>query len=97
MSPSRINQQRLRLCGAILNDAPRCTGYQRPLPAPYPAKQSIVANLVATVGMRQGWGTNFVRAAYRRWFQLGQGTGSEPNVSDSLRDIGQEPRLGERG
>jgi 2-hydroxychromene-2-carboxylate isomerase len=25
------------------------------LPAPYPAKHSIVANLVASVGMRQGW------------------------------------------
>lgn len=67
-------------------------GIPAALPAPYPAKQSIVANLVATVGMRQGWGTDFVRAAYRRWFQLGQETGSEPNVSESLRDIGQEPR-----
>jgi 2-hydroxychromene-2-carboxylate isomerase len=62
------------------------------LPAPYPAKQSILANLVATVGMRQGWGADFVRAAYRRWLQLGQETGSEPNVSESLREIGQEPR-----
>jgi 2-hydroxychromene-2-carboxylate isomerase len=35
------------------------------LPAPYPAKQSIVANSVATVGMRQGWGIDFVRVAYR--------------------------------
>jgi 2-hydroxychromene-2-carboxylate isomerase len=72
----------------------RATMYGIPaaLPAPYPAKQSIVANLVATVGMRQGWGTDFVRAAYRRWFQLGQETGSEPNVSESLRDIGQEPQ-----
>jgi 2-hydroxychromene-2-carboxylate isomerase len=61
------------------------------LPAPYPAKQSIVANLVAIVGMRQGWGVDFVRAAYRRWLQLGQETGSEPNVSESLRDIGQAP------
>jgi NAD(P)-dependent dehydrogenase (short-subunit alcohol dehydrogenase family) len=25
------------------------------LPAPYPAQQSIMANLVASVGMRQGW------------------------------------------
>jgi 2-hydroxychromene-2-carboxylate isomerase len=72
----------------------RATMYGIPaaLPAPYPAKQSIVANLVATVGMRQGWGTDFVRAAYRRWFQLGQETGTEPNVSESLRDIGQEPQ-----
>jgi 2-hydroxychromene-2-carboxylate isomerase len=62
------------------------------LPAPYPAKQSILANLVATIGMRQGWGVDFVRAAYRRWFQLGQETGSDPNVSESLRDIGQEPQ-----
>ena len=62
------------------------------LPVPYPAKQSIAANLVAIVGMRQGWGVDFVRAAYRRWFQLGQETGSEPNVSESLRDIGQEPQ-----
>lgn len=61
------------------------------LPVPYPAKQSIVANLVAIVGMREGWGADFVRAAYRRWFLLAQETGSEPNVSESLRDIGQAP------
>jgi 2-hydroxychromene-2-carboxylate isomerase len=62
------------------------------LPAPYPVKQSIVANLIATVGMRQGWGADFVRAAYRRWLQLGQETGSEPNLSGSLRDIGLQPQ-----
>jgi 2-hydroxychromene-2-carboxylate isomerase len=61
------------------------------VPAPYPAKQSVVANLIAIVGMREGWGANFVRAAYRRWFQFSQETGSEPNVSESLRDIGQDP------
>ena len=62
------------------------------LPAPYPAKQSVVANLVATVGMGEGWGADYVRAAYRRRFQLGQETGSEPNVSESLRDMGQDPK-----
>jgi 2-hydroxychromene-2-carboxylate isomerase len=61
------------------------------LPAPYPAKQSMMANLVAIVGMRESWGADYVHAAYRRWFQLGQETGSEPNVSESLRDIGQDP------
>ncbi len=61
------------------------------LPVPYPAKQSVVANLVAIVGMRENWGADFVRAAYRRWFQRGEETGSEPNVSESLRDIGQDP------
>jgi DSBA-like thioredoxin domain len=66
-------------------------GIPASLPAPYPAKQSIMANLVASVGMRQGWGVDFVRAAYRRWLQFGQETGSEPNLSESLRDIGVEP------
>lgn len=61
-------------------------------PVPYPARQSVTANLVALVGMREGWGADFVRAAYRRWFVQGEETGSEPNLSSSLRDIGQEPK-----
>ncbi len=71
----------------------RAATYGIPLkfPVPYPAKQSVVANLVATVGMRENWGVDFVRAAYGRWFQRGEETGSEPNVSESLRDIGQDP------
>jgi 2-hydroxychromene-2-carboxylate isomerase len=66
-------------------------GFGGSFPAPYPAKQSVVANRVAIVGMHEGWGKDFVRAAYRRWFQEGEETGSEPNLSSSLRDIGQEP------
>jgi 2-hydroxychromene-2-carboxylate isomerase len=71
----------------------RATMYGMPvkLPAPYPAKQSVMANLVAIVGMREGWGADFVRAAYRRWFRAGEETGSEPNLSASLREIGQDP------
>jgi 2-hydroxychromene-2-carboxylate isomerase len=66
-------------------------GFAAKLPAPYPVKNSIVANLIALVGIREGWGADFVQSAYRRWMQLGQETGSEPNVSESLRDIGQDP------
>jgi 2-hydroxychromene-2-carboxylate isomerase len=61
------------------------------LPAPYPARQSIAANRVAILGLKEGWGADFIRAAYRRWLQLGQETGSEPNLSESLKDIGQNP------
>jgi 2-hydroxychromene-2-carboxylate isomerase len=67
-------------------------GIPASLPPPYPPKNAMQANLVAIIGIRQGWGVDFVRAAYRRWFQLGQETGSEPNISESLRDIGQEPQ-----
>ena len=61
------------------------------VPAPYPAKQSVFANQIALLGMQEGWGEAFVREAYRQWFQLGHETGSEPNVSNSLRAIGQDP------
>ena len=67
-------------------------GFAASVPAPYPAKQSVVANLVAVVGMREGWGADFARAAYRRWFEFSQETGSEPNVSESLREVGQDPQ-----
>jgi 2-hydroxychromene-2-carboxylate isomerase len=60
------------------------------VPAPYPAKQSGFANQVALLGMQEGWGEAFVREAYRQWFQLGHETGSEPNVSNALRAIGQD-------
>jgi 2-hydroxychromene-2-carboxylate isomerase len=60
------------------------------VPAPYPAKQSAAANRLAILGLREGWGIDFIRAAYRRWLQLGQETGSEPNVSESLKEIGQD-------
>ena len=33
------------------------------VPAPYPARQSVMANLVAIIGMREGWGADFVRAS----------------------------------
>src|SRR5579859_4393817 len=61
------------------------------VPAPYPAKQSIAANRVAILGLREGWGEDFIRTAYRRWFQLGQETGTEANLSESLKEIGQDP------
>ena len=66
-------------------------GIPAKLPAPYPLKHSVTANLVAIVGMREGWGADFVRAAYRRWFCQGEESGAEPNLSGSLRDIGQDP------
>jgi 2-hydroxychromene-2-carboxylate isomerase len=70
----------------------RAAMYKLParLPAPYPVQQSIRANLVALVGMHEGWGPDFVRVAYQHWIELGEETGSEPNVSTSLREIGQD-------
>jgi 2-hydroxychromene-2-carboxylate isomerase len=62
------------------------------VPVPYPAKNPLLANRVAIVGMQEGWGERFIQAAYRRWFQLGQETGSDPNLTESLREAGQDPQ-----
>lgn len=61
------------------------------LPAPYPIANSERANMVAIVGMREGWGAEYVRAAYRHWFQSGLENGSEANIAASLHEVGQEP------
>jgi 2-hydroxychromene-2-carboxylate isomerase len=61
------------------------------VPAPYPLTEFDLANRVAIVGVGEGWCSDYVRATYCRWFQLGQEAGSEPNISDSLREIKQEP------
>lgn len=66
-------------------------GLQVAVPAPYPLEHLPLANQVALLGMREDWGQDYVIATYRRWFQDGNPAGSEPNLSDSLREIGQEP------
>jgi 2-hydroxychromene-2-carboxylate isomerase len=58
---------------------------------PYPLKNSDLANRIAVLGASEGWCSDYVRATYRRWFIDGQEAGSEPNVSASLREIGQKP------
>ena len=66
-------------------------GIEAALPAPYPLEQFDLANRVAVLGRREGWCRDYVVATYRRWFQLGQPAGSEPNLSDSLAEIGRNP------
>ena len=60
--------------------------------APYPLKNFDLANRVAVVGAREGWCSDYVRATYRRWFVEHRACGMEPNLSDSLREIGEDPR-----
>lgn len=58
---------------------------------PYPLKEFDLANRIAVVGAAEGWCPEYVRATYSRWFGLDEESGSEPNVSASLKEIGQDP------
>ena len=61
------------------------------VPAPYPLKEFDLANRVATLAAQEGWCAAYVRGAYRRWFVEGLEAGSEPNLSQSIREAGQDP------
>ena len=71
----------------------RASRYGLPLkvPAPYPLKKFDLASRVAVLGAMEGWCSNYVRASYRRWFIEGKEVGAEPNLSESLSEIGQDP------
>jgi 2-hydroxychromene-2-carboxylate isomerase len=66
-------------------------GLRPKLPAPYPLQDFDLANQVAILGAAEGWCADYVRTAYRLWFEQGEPAGSEPNLSDSLSEIGLEP------
>jgi 2-hydroxychromene-2-carboxylate isomerase len=71
----------------------RAHGYLCDFPKrpPYPLNNFDLANRIAVVGAAEGWCQDYVRATYARWFGLGEESGSEPNVSSSLKEIGQDP------
>jgi len=66
-------------------------GIDATTPAPYPLENFDLANQVAVVGRREGWCRDYVTATYRRWFQNGEPAGGEPNLTESLAEIGQSP------
>jgi 2-hydroxychromene-2-carboxylate isomerase len=62
----------------------------RPKP-PYPVKNYDLVNGIALVGAEEGWCSDFVCAAYMRWFTEHDLPGSESNNEASLRAAGQDP------
>lgn len=67
------------------------------VPARYPLPELALANQVAILGMREGWGVSYVKRSYERWFIHGERPGEEPNLSNALAGLGDEvPVLIER-
>lgn len=66
-------------------------GLQAKVPAPYPLQEFDLANRLALLGLDEGWGKPYIMASYRRWFVDGQEPAMEPNLSASLREVGQDP------
>jgi 2-hydroxychromene-2-carboxylate isomerase len=75
----------------ISSGGPTCTVLTRNFPPPYPLSEFDLANRVAIVGEQEGWCAKYIRATYRHWFEEGREAGSNPNLSDSLNEIGEDP------
>ena len=65
-------------------------GLKPQIPAPYPIRDLVLANQVAVLGMEEGWGGDYTRATYRRWFEAGQPAGEDPNLAESIAEAGQD-------
>ena len=61
------------------------------VPAPYPLPELPLANAVALLGQREGWGWDYIRETYRRWFVDGQPPGEALNLAESLGVLGLDP------
>ena len=61
------------------------------LPAPYPISNLELANQVALLGHKDGWGKNFTQILYRIWFEDGIEAGSENAMSEALFRCQQDP------
>lgn len=64
-------------------------GFPAKLPAPYPLSKWDLVNQIAVLAAAEGWCEPYVVETYRRWFQEGIEPGHEPQLSDTLRMIGQ--------
>jgi 2-hydroxychromene-2-carboxylate isomerase len=66
-------------------------GLQANVPVPHPIAEFDLANRVAVLGMREGWGEQYVQGTFRRWFQDRSEPGQAPNLKDTLAELGLDP------
>ena len=46
-----------------------------------------IANKLAILGLKEGWGVDYVRLTYKRWFQEGKEPATEPNISEICNEL----------
>ncbi len=63
-------------------------GFDAKVPAPYPLKEFDLANKLAILGEKEGWIKEYTKITYRKWFLDHQEPGSEPNLSNTFKEMG---------
>ena len=62
-------------------------GFFAKTPVPYPLTEFDLANKLAILGLNEGWGIDYVRLTYKRWFQEGKEPATEPNISEICNEL----------
>jgi|TARA_B100000945_G_scaffold136348_1_gene108850 2-hydroxychromene-2-carboxylate isomerase len=62
-------------------------GFFAKTPVPYPLTQFDLANKLAILGLEEGWGIDYVRLTYKRWFQEGKEPAVDPNISEICNEL----------
>ena len=62
-------------------------GFFAKTPVPYPLTKFDLANKLAILGLKEGWGVDYVRLTYKRWFQEGKEPATEPNISEICNEL----------
>ena len=64
-------------------------GFFAKTPIPYPLSEFDLANQIAILGLEKGWGIDYIRLTYKKWFQEGK----EPAIDPSISEVCDELRL----
>ena len=62
-------------------------GFFANTPVPYPLTEFDLANQIAILGLSEGWGVNYIRISYQKWFQEGKEPAIEPSISEVCKEL----------
>ena len=62
-------------------------GFFAKTPVPYPLSEFDLANQIAILGISEGWGIDYVRSTYKKWFQEGKEPAIDPSISEICNEL----------
>ena len=62
-------------------------GFFAKTPVPYPLSEFDLANQIAILGLDKGWGVDYVRMTYRKWFQENKEPAIDPSISEICDEL----------
>ena len=62
-------------------------GFFAKTPVPYPLSEFALANQIAILGLEKGWGIDYVRLTYKKWFQEGKEPAIDPSITEVCREL----------